>query len=403
MSGPDGVGERKAPSWQEAYDRPIPGEDAKQRANIPNAPWALDVDRLPAGAPLPTAVFENLAMRGPRVALAPPSQPGPMSPSPPAVAATKAALAQPPLRVASDAFQGIKLALSAGALPRSDRADTTRAITAGPYKLYPEVRKEADGTDSVVFYKAVNRETKRAEFVVGPGSLEPFKANAEQYSEVGLRVFAHGDPDGGAVASMKVMETAMDKGLVAAFKELPAAWNEARKDPRWVTNTTLQIVTSAVPAARVEGVVAKEAAATAEVDVVAAGGVVRNINVDPAVPLRGTRTMNCANCAIATDATLAGRPACALAGVGTTPAEVAAFYPGKQWVTPAGTSSIEGIMTSAGPGSRGIVFGSRGPGQIGHFFNVSNEAGTIHFLDGQASSTANLNAGYTNFYLLRTN
>ncbi len=39
--------------------------------------------------------------------------------------------------------------------------------------------KEADGTDSVVFYKAMNRETMRAEFVVG--------------------VFAHGDPDGAAV------------------------------------------------------------------------------------------------------------------------------------------------------------------------------------------------------------
>ena len=259
MSGPEGVGERKVSSWQEAYDRPIPGEDTKQHANVANAPWAVDVDRLPAGAPLPTAVFENLAMRGPTVALVAASQPRPVSPSPQAGAATRAAVVQPPLRVASDAFQGIKLAPSAGALPRSDRADTTRTITAGPYKLYPEVRKEADGTDSVVFYKAVNRETKRAEFVVGPESLEPFKANAQQYSEVGLRVFAHGDLDGGAVASMKVMETAMDKGLVAAFKELPAAWNEARKDPRWVTNTTLQLVTSAVPAARVEGVVAKEA------------------------------------------------------------------------------------------------------------------------------------------------
>jgi hypothetical protein len=406
MGGPDGVSERKTPAWQDYYERPLPGEEARKQVNIANAPWAIDVDRLPPGAPIPPQVFANPAMGGPTVALAPPPTPPPAPKASTSVGTPQrpaAASIDTPLRIAPDAFHGIKLTPSAGPLPPSDRADTRRAVTVGPYRLFPELRRDPDGVDSVVFYKAVNRETKRADFVVGPAELEKFKGNVKEYSEVALRVFAHGDPDGGAVASMRVMETAMDKGFVAALKELPSAWNEARKDPRWVANTTIQVVTSAVPAARVEGAVVKEASAAAETEAVAAGGAIRNINVDPAVPLRGTRTMNCANCAIATDATLAGSPASALAGQPTTAAEVANFFPGKSWVATKGASDIEVMLTNAGPGSRGIVFGTRGPGQIGHFFNVANQNGTIRFLDGQAGGAANLNAGYTDFYLLRTN
>lgn len=110
---------------------------------------------------------------------------------------------------------------------------------------------------------------------------------------------------------------------------------------------------------------------------------------------------HCANCAIATDATLAGHPACALAGVGTTPGEVAAFYPAVGG--PPRNERHRRDHDERRPRQPWNRLRSRGPGQIGHFFNVSNEAGTIHFLDGQASSTANLNAGDKSFYLLRTN
>lgn len=115
----------------------------------------------------------------------------------------------------------------------------------------------ADGNDAVVFYKAVQRESGRAEFIVGPDSLGEFQRNVAEYAEIGLKTFALGDPDGGGTASMRVMQTAMDKGLLAAIKELPGSWLEAAKDPKWVAHTVIGVATSAVPAARSENVAMK--------------------------------------------------------------------------------------------------------------------------------------------------
>jgi RHS repeat-associated protein len=110
---------------------------------------------------------------------------------------------------------------------------------------------------------------------------------------------------------------------------------------------------------------------------------------------------NCVSCAIATDATLAGRPASALGGG---PAPIAALE--KTFGTAFGArTSVEGIaktMTDAGSGARGIVFGSHGQGEVGHVFNVVNQNGTVRFLDGQTGRAADT-AGYEGFRLLRTN
>ncbi|WP_122321431.1 toxin glutamine deamidase domain-containing protein [Pseudomonas cichorii] len=84
----------------------------------------------------------------------------------------------------------------------------------------------------------------------------------------------------------------------------------------------------------------------------------RNVNLG--YPEAG-RTHNYVNCSIATDATLAGNPA-----------------------------------------SRGIVFGSYGPGQPGHVFNVVNQNGTVHYLDGQAGKSANM-SNFKTLLLLITN
>ena len=399
MAGPEGVAGTTTSPWEKLYETPLPKQEDRARANVANAPWAIDVDKLATTAPLPPAVFTNEAMRGPAVALAPAPPPKPSAPGP---AAPPPAKAPPPLAAAPDAYRGIRLTPSAGTLPPTDRTDLTRAVVSGPFKLFPAVRKGPDGAEAIVFYKAVNRESGRAEFIVGPGSLAEFERDVSKYAEIGLKVFAFGDPDGGGTASMRVMQTAMDKGFIAALKEIPGATLEASKDPKWVTHTVVGIATAAVPATRAEAAVARTATA-AEAEASRAVGAVRNINIDPAVPLRGSRTVNCANCAVATDATLAGRPACALAGEMTSPMDLAAEFPGRTWAGTSGPAEIEAILTKAGPGSRGIIAGSRGVDVPGHFFNVVNDNGTIRFLDGQSGGIANLNDGYVKLYLLRTN
>jgi hypothetical protein len=122
-------------------------------------------------------------------------------------------------------------------------------------------------------------------------------------------------------------------------------------------------------------------------------GSIRQIN-----PKRGTA--NCVNCAIATDATLAGRPACALTH-GPTAIWVLEKEFGSPFIKMSNRQSIDAAMKAAGPGARGVVFGMR-PGGIGHVFNVINQRGVVRYVDGQTGTAAGF-AGYSDFWLLRTN
>jgi hypothetical protein len=126
-------------------------------------------------------------------------------------------------------------------------------------------------------------------------------------------------------------------------------------------------------------------------DVVA--GSIRRVN-----PTGGT--MNCVNCAIATDATLAGRPASALPG-GPTLISVLEQQFGRQFVKMASKQSLDETMERAGPGARAIVYGGRAQG-IGHIFNAVNQGGVVRYLDGQTGQAASF-AGYTDLQLLKTN
>lgn len=124
-------------------------------------------------------------------------------------------------------------------------------------------------------------------------------------------------------------------------------------------------------------------------------GTIRNVN-----PLRGTT--NCLNCAVATDATLAGRPASALLST-PQPAAVLEKMFNSKFVPVAGQAEVETLLRAAGPGARGIIWGDRGPGKIGHVFNTLNQRGTIRFLDGQIGGQATFaGKGYVRFFFLRT-
>jgi hypothetical protein len=139
---------------------------------------------------------------------------------------------------------------------------------------------------------------------------------------------------------------------------------------------------------------ARVAETSSEWDVAAAGSI-RNVN-----PTGGT--MNCVNCCIATDASLAGHPASALPG-GVTPISTLENIFSSKFVRVEGPDAIEGMLESAGPGSRGIVYVKPEGSNVGHVFNVVNQGGTIRFLDGQTGKQFIWSGEFDDIRLLRTN
>ena len=125
------------------------------------------------------------------------------------------------------------------------------------------------------------------------------------------------------------------------------------------------------------------------------GGSIRNVN-------KVGGRQNCFNCAVATDALLAGNPASAL-NSGTVTLAEAQLYFGRSFGTLTSLTRIEAQMIKAGHGARGVVFGNR-PKKIGHYFNVVNQNGTVRFLDGQSGKEFSaVGQGFANFTLMRTN
>lgn len=121
-------------------------------------------------------------------------------------------------------------------------------------------------------------------------------------------------------------------------------------------------------------------------------GTVRRINP-------GQSKTNCVNCAIATDAMLAGRPASALPGAPQSIGILERIF-GAQFSAVPSLATVVQALVVAGSGSRGIVFGSRDDG-VGHVFNAVNQHGVVRFLDGQTGTIAVV-SGYTGLRFLRT-
>jgi len=124
-------------------------------------------------------------------------------------------------------------------------------------------------------------------------------------------------------------------------------------------------------------------------------GSIRNVNPTGS-------TMNCVNCSIATDATLAGSPASALPGNPTSISILENTF-GGTFQPVSGQMQIGSVLSQAGNGSRGIVFGESLSGDVGHVFNVMNNNGSIQFLDGQIGGGGlnNFN-NFQNFQFLLT-
>jgi RHS repeat-associated protein len=117
----------------------------------------------------------------------------------------------------------------------------------------------------------------------------------------------------------------------------------------------------------------------------------------------GNADLNCANRAVALDATLAGNPASAVPGGATRMTDLAAYFNGRFYFSGNTVRALEADVAAAGDGARGIVFAQR-EGALGHFFNAVNDGGTIRFLDEFPNRPALLDGqGFTRFHLLKTN
>ena len=396
MSGVDGVSGSRSSPWEDTYEKPLPKEAEKATANIANAPWLADaIGSGGKGAPpaaYPAAIFSNPAMFGSPVALAAPPPPPPARPA--------------PLAAAPNAMRGVTLANLAEHVPAGTRTDASRSFTCGAgYKLYPEVSKQPDGKDAVVYWNAFNTQTKRVEFLVGPDALKTFTSAPSDYATAAANAFL-GEQDAATRESARVVDLAVRKGFGPAVDHLGAASKAAWTDPKWVIKTSANVVSSVGPSAAVAAearVQARAAAAEAAFAEPSATGFVQHVSKDlPLGKTPGSRLMNCANCAIATDASIAGSPTSALPGEVTKASALSDYY-AKPWSAsmpaPAG---MEAAMREAGPGARAIVCGKRPDAEVGHFFNVVNENGQIRFVDGQAGEAAELRV-YNQFWLLRTN
>jgi hypothetical protein len=129
---------------------------------------------------------------------------------------------------------------------------------------------------------------------------------------------------------------------------------------------------------------------------------------NPGYPAPG-RLDNCANCAIATDATFGGRPASALPqldprGVPISDIPKALGVKGN-FVRANSLDDVSSTFESFGAGSRGVVFADRGPGQVGHVFNVVvDQGGAAKFWDGQSMTRPVIEGqGYKSYWWLRSN
>ncbi len=280
---------------------------------------------------------------------------------------------------------------------------------ASPYRLYPEVSKGADGKDAVNYWTAYNTETKRVEFVVGPGSLQTFKTEPKLYAVAAANGFM-GEPDAATRESAKVVEVGMREGFGAAFRQLGKAWRAAGSDPKWVAKTVFNVVTASAGGTTATRATCAEAktevgAMGAAADVSPAASTARAhtlADINPGGVTAPGRGMNCVNCAIATDASYAGNPATALPSPTTLNLEDVTNATGGTFVAARSPADIEAALLRSGPGSRAIVAATRAPPNAGHMFNAVNVEGRVYFVDGQTGGAAVFDPTYQRFGMLQT-
>jgi hypothetical protein len=330
MSAVDRVRQRRT---ERDYEAPIPGEKERQANLVANAPWDVDVTRLSSS---PTTyspdMFSNPALtRASAVTPSPVVTPAEVSPT----------MEQQP-RIAPDAYKGIALT-SVADVPSLPSGGPSLPV--GNYRLHPMMAKQSDGSPAIAYYVAYNVDTKKSDYVVGPRSVETFRAAHRQlenlaalYNQNGWRPYEQ--------SSARVVDQLMKHGFDGALAGLKNATKEAVCDPVFWGRLLMNVVTSAA-AAKKAPAAAAELEGTSTATQAASKFTYKEVN--PGYPKTPGTTKNCVNCAVATDATLGGNAACAARTTKPlTGAALEAHY-GRKLVPINGPADVEAALKQAAP------------------------------------------------------
>jgi RHS repeat-associated protein len=299
-----------------------------------------------------------------------------------------------------DAIQGVRIA-------SHDAMETAKYGAQGYQETIEQVRRDPIGTIKDGSYGAYdmagekfNEHVRKPITEAAPGAVD---VHVEQYNNPNSGPVAKLDAAiAGSFASLgreenfDAMMNTLNAGLMAGGfiqigRALPGALKQCKdwiKAPKTLWDDAVGVITRRTsPDKTIAGSPAK---------------------VNPGYPKPG-RTNNCVNCAIATDATFAGRPASALPinpkAQGLPLSAVAkGLGVNGRFVPTKGLADISTQMAKAGPGAKGVVAAHRAAGKSGHVFNVVvNKRGKVVFYDGQIKGAPIINGqGYVGYSLLRT-
>jgi hypothetical protein len=138
---------------------------------------------------------------------------------------------------AADAFSGTELEYTARGDYPSKQIYVPGVYKSAHYWLAPHMQS---GTEKVVYYLAYNPETKRNEYVVGPGDVQNFVAHEDLYWYNAAAAYPlAGDMPDYKAKSGRMVSKMMQGKYGEAFDAWKDSWSAAVRDPQfWVESVT---------------------------------------------------------------------------------------------------------------------------------------------------------------------
>jgi len=165
--------------------------------------------------------------------------------------------------IPEDAFKGIVPDFKAKGIPHPGWTDTERLLKHGPYKIINNLRRNEDGTSSILYYVAYRTKpgylgpTNWNEWVIGPDSIEEFISKVDSYAAGGAAAYMFGPPPPNVVEGERFVKHFMAGELGEAGKAYKDALYESVTDVNWwiqmVTATAGVVDAMAPPVPRLPG------------------------------------------------------------------------------------------------------------------------------------------------------
>jgi len=149
---------------------------------------------------------------------------------------------KPPGSEATDVFRGIQPYYLVETVPHIDYGDPKRAIQAGPYTLYPNLRRNPSGEGTVAYYVAVRHDDKQNQWIVGPDSTGQFTAQAEAYANAAAFAYQQGPPRPYEAESVRFVNAAMSGEFGEAWHRWVQANILAGKDPVFIGRMAMSMI-----------------------------------------------------------------------------------------------------------------------------------------------------------------